>query len=268
MPILPEKPRKKDIANVVNGALPIVGGPGINVVTGGGGTTIRMESRSPGESWWLGKIVDTGPAGEAEPTDNTYYVKRIRISNATASPATAAAEAVTTAVMTTGGPFYLHVLVSNLAEDVDGTHNLPVDTLLQVFQERDAAGMVKYYTITGGGDGGTWIKITGHTSIGDNRWSYSWTEQKCVLNGQWTDKPGGKTSVSEDILAFNTVESNNGPTGIMGNSIDLAWLSEGFTILPVQGSPVVRAFKVTNCDGDPEYVFSYENAVGGPPCGG
>lgn len=268
MPILPEHPKKKDIAKAVNGSLPIVGGPGISVVTGGGGTTIRMESRSPGESWWLGKVVTTGPNGEDEPTDNTYYVKRVRVSNATSDPGTAATEAATTEVMTTAGHFYLHALVTNLSEDVDGTHNLPVDTIVQVWEERDAAGITKYYTMSGGGDGGTWVKITGHTSIGDNRWSYAWVEQRCVLNGQWTDKPGGKTSESEDILAFNTVESNNGPTGVQGNSIDVAWLTEGFTILPVQGSPVVRAFKVTNCNGDPEYSFAYENAVGGPPCGG
>lgn len=121
------------------------------------------------------------------------------------------------------------------------------------------------YTFTFGGAGGPpqlWIKITGSSSIGDNRWSYAWAEQTYQQAGQWQDTPDGRTS-GTDGPAFNTIEANNTGSGVQGNSVDVDDLPTGFDLSPVAGGPVVLAHSVVNCNGVSEILFSYENGVTG-----
>ncbi len=114
----------------------------------------------------------------------------------------------------------------------------------------------------GGGDAGIWIKISGYSVLTGayNRWRYSWAEQELVEDGVWQAKPAGRSSPSAG-WAYNSIEANNGETGIQGNSINIDALPAGVEYLPVQGSPVVKAWPVINCNDIVEWQFSYENAV-------
>ena len=127
------------------------------------------------------------------------------------------------------------------------------------------------------GDAGIWVKVISPTELETNRWSYSWKQQRLVQYGKWQDKEGGKSSESTGIVAYNSIESNNGETGMQGNSINTSVLPEGAELVPVSGSPVVYARFVMNCaseeadEDDPEsdyleLIFSYENAVSTPDC--
>jgi hypothetical protein len=108
-----------------------------------------------------------------------------------------------------------------------------------------------------------WIKITGATAItgASNRWVYGWEKVRLVRGGTFAPPQIPDSSLLTGILAYNSVEANNSGGGIQGNSIDLALLPPGVNILPVQGGPVVRAWVETNCDGDAELIFQYENAI-------
>ena len=114
-----------------------------------------------------------------------------------------------------------------------------------------------------------WVKVTSSTLISgaDNRYAYDWIEQEPERQGLWRDLQGGLTSADEGFAsAYNSIEANNSASGVQGNSIDLDTLPGTYSILPVQGNPVVRLYRKMNCDGLMEYFFSYENATGGPPC--
>lgn len=108
-----------------------------------------------------------------------------------------------------------------------------------------------------------WIKITGYTPIADttNRWQYSWEMQVVNRHGTFKAPELPDDSISTGVLAYNSIEANNSFSGWQGNSVNLDVLPPTVNVQPVQGQPVVRAWAETNCDGDPELIFSYENAI-------
>lgn len=98
-----------------------------------------------------------------------------------------------------------------------------------------------------------WAVLGSSTSIGDNRWSYTFTEQMPDANGLYKDKPDGLSGT-----AYNTVESNNAASGIQGNGVDV---SGGPVLLPIGAGAVVLMYAVLNCEDPPEveYHFQAEN---------
>jgi hypothetical protein len=108
------------------------------------------------------------------------------------------------------------------------------------------------------------IRITGATLITDqyHRWRYSWVQSQLVKNGAWEDTPDGDSSTS-GTYAYNSIEANNGETGIQGNSINVGNLPAGYTIQPVRGNPIVFARPIINCDDERELIFEYVNQVDG-----
>ena len=118
-----------------------------------------------------------------------------------------------------------------------------------------------------------WMKITGYQVIAGatNRWKYTWIEQRAAVGGRWEDVPGGLSNNTEHVggFAYNSIEANNAAAGVQGNSVNISTLPSGFTIQPVSGNPVVRAWRETECPevgseepgGKSSWHFSYENAV-------
>jgi hypothetical protein len=108
-----------------------------------------------------------------------------------------------------------------------------------------------------------WIEITGSEPIAgaNNRYTYGWEIRVPNRHGTFKAPAEPETSGTTGVPAYNTVEANNSGSGVQGNSADLDVLPVGVSIKPVSGHPVVKAYPIVNCDGDPEMVFSYENAL-------
>jgi len=121
--------------------------------------------------------------------------------------------------------------------------------------------------------GGFWAKITGHTTDGTNRWLYTFVS--VIKNGY-----GYGTWVEESDPfagdARNTLEDMNSNSGVQGTGVDLVNLPDGFEIKPVPTNAIIRMYQVyvtessssssSSGTSNPEYWFSYENAVDGD-CG-
>jgi hypothetical protein len=110
------------------------------------------------------------------------------------------------------------------------------------------------------------IQITGNAVITGqtNKWEYAWTFVRPQRKNSWaapTDTTEQDTDIISGVKAYNTCEANNSGAGWQGNSVNIDLLPPDINILPVQGNPVVRAWVETNCDGNPELYFSYENAI-------
>lgn len=80
-----------------------------------------------------------------------------------------------------------------------------------------------------------WVKLTGASVLGSNRWKYDWEEWKRSASG-WvqgdhvsTDGTGG----TADTRALNSQEDGNTGTGIEGNDINVSGLPGSFALLPL-----------------------------------
>lgn len=111
----------------------------------------------------------------------------------------------------------------------------------------------------GGKDPWFWIRITSWTAIGGypNRFLYSGIEQIEYTAGRFRDKPNAPVLTP----VFNTLEVNNGTTGVMGNGADLSKYPSGWTIKPLQGNPVLPCRRGQDCTGVTQYWVSSENAM-------
>jgi len=112
----------------------------------------------------------------------------------------------------------------------------------------------------GGGSGGFfWARLTGASSIGDNRWAYPFEEVRYQKQGDWAVLTGGRTGT-----AYNTMEESNTDTGVQGDGTDVGNYPSGVELQPI-GTGVVEVRSVINCDtGATEYVFSAPNNPDGP----
>lgn len=116
------------------------------------------------------------------------------------------------------------------------------------------------------GGAGFWAEITGHTSDGDNQWTYSWkqVEKTSTGYGEWS---AISPSVTGSDNAYNTLEDMNAATGTQGNGVDADSLDTDdftFTIQPCPTGAIVRLHEVTvSGETDPEFWFVYANGVDG-----
>jgi len=74
--------------------------------------------------------------------------------------------------------------------------------------------------------GGFWAKITGSSSIGGNRWKYSWEEVKRSSTGYsgWTVKTDGRSGTLDDKPAYNLFEfDGKAPEAVSYGTIVRIW---------------------------------------------
>lgn len=105
----------------------------------------------------LGVIVNTGPNGEADFTNENYYVLTAYIANGATGPSPLKDQlSIMAATSTMDG--YEIIVVSNLAEKPDGTHLLPTDrtcAVIVTFCGPDLGDPMRpRYAMTHGGAGG------------------------------------------------------------------------------------------------------------------
>lgn len=105
-----------------------------------------------------------------------------------------------------------------------------------------------------------WGKLGGATSIGDNRWSYPFTQMKYQQAGTWAAVPNGLTGT-----AYNTIEANNSATGVQGCGINVDQLPAGVSIQPIGAGGIVKITPEINCETQAvEHVFQAVNNADGP----
>ncbi|MEM6260163.1 MAG: hypothetical protein AAGI37_17950 [Planctomycetota bacterium] len=115
---------------------------------------------------------------------------------------------------------------------------------------------------------GMWIRVTGNAAVGGetNRWQYAWTEQVRTSTG-WQDAANARSGTTSTDYAMNACEANNSDAGVQGNSVDLDGSvfddNTGLELQPVQGSPVVWAWRGVDASNNPCLTFEYVNAIDG-----
>lgn len=107
-----------------------------------------------------------------------------------------------------------------------------------------------------------WLaRITGNTSLGGNKWRYTWQEVfEADTAGTYTT--AGRTSTSHGN-GYNTIEAPNSASGLQGNGVTIANLPAGFTIQPVATGAVVEMVGPFGASGARWCRFSVVNAVDG-----
>lgn len=119
----------------------------------------------------------------------------------------------------------------------------------------------KMWVATGSGEGGVWAKITGHTEISTNRWSYNLLKQDLKLLGTFADDPAMTAYVG-----YNTIEANNDGSGIEGSGDDVSTLpalGDDVELQPIGVGAVVRLRQYVDCDGLYQWLFTVPNNIGG-----
>ncbi len=113
------------------------------------------------------------------------------------------------------------------------------------------------------GDAATfYAKITGNTSLSDNKWSYNFEEVYLDDSADWVTVSGGRTHTTHGT-ALNTLEANNSSSGVQGNGIDLANLPPEYEIQPIANGGVHRMEGPLGAPGAQHCVFSCPNGVDG-----
>jgi hypothetical protein len=100
-------------------------------------------------------------------------------------------------------------------------------------------------------------RLTGSSSIGANRWSYSFVEVEPDLTGTFKDLAGGRTGT-----AYNTMEANNAASGTLGSGDDPANFPSGVELQPI-GPAVVWIDEDLDCNDEPIFLFQASNNPGG-----
>jgi hypothetical protein len=127
---------------------------------------------------------------------------------------------------------------------------------------------------------GFWAKITAYdfllypNALGKPiRYRYSWEEVEKTLPGYhidaWTPVSGGRVGdYNEDTRGYNTVENmnyddvNSQPANYFGNGVAQAQVTGNYRLAPAPVG-VVLWMREVDVAGATEYVFTYENAIGG-----
>jgi len=102
-------------------------------------------------------------------------------------------------------------------------------------------------------------RITGSTSLGNNKYSYTFVEiyKNTAGYGGWADKSGGVTGT-----LYNFIEDQNAATGTLGNGVAISALGT-CTMKPIVIGTRVRVEWTYLANGNVEYWTMYENGVSG-----
>lgn len=233
----------------------------------------------PGLGLWLGKVVTAGPDSEADYANNRYWIRRLKVTNTTATAATGGTltDLVTTDYITDeDDPDYRWVTVTNLAETELATHLLQEGQIVVVHWDHDAGHTVsgnlqrevRYWTRTTPGIRPT-LKITGHSTIGGHpyQWLYSGIEQTLSMpSGVPTvaNKSGAPTWTD---LVINRPEIGN-PTSagvvLSTGGVDTtgADFPAGADVLPLP-TGLILPFERIVIDGDAYYLVDFPNGIDG-----
>lgn len=111
------------------------------------------------------------------------------------------------------------------------------------------------------GDAGEFLaRITGNSSAGTNKWTYTWEE--VYLKGDGTYATSGRTSATHGV-AVNGAEAGNSGSGVQGNGVDLANLPAEFEIKPIATGGVHQMLGPFGDDETRVCWFKCPNAVDG-----
>lgn len=130
-------------------------GPGGEFDNGPAGIKLLIGGRI--EEWFPAVLWEEGPSAEADPSDNTYWFKRVRVDN-NVDPVT-----VSSWGSDSDDVRFLWALATNLSEDPGATHNLTASDHIPVYIVKvwDTDGNVRYVFFGGSGGGGVFpVKIT------------------------------------------------------------------------------------------------------------
>ena len=105
---------------------------------------------------------------------------------------------------------------------------------------------------------GFWARVKSSVSLADNRWTYTLVRSEPDLAGAFKDLDG-----SPEVTAYNTIEANNGATGVQGSGQNVDDFASGVSIQPAGDGAVVWVRPDVDCDGNTIYLFTFENAAGG-----
>lgn len=112
----------------------------------------------------------------------------------------------------------------------------------------------------------SWIaRITGATSLGNNRWSYNWTAVSLTDAGV-TAVPAASPRTHATTgygTARNLAEMGNAATGVQGNGVDVADLTGTLAIRPIPTGRIVQMSGPFGTSGAPFCVFTAENGLQG-----
>ena len=128
---------------------------------------------------------------------------------------------------------------------------------------RDSVG-IHHYDRTDEKQNLFWAKITGCSTLGNNRFSYNFLEvdKTAAGYGGWSTWGDGETGT-----AYNTIEDMNDGSGIEGNGVDVSAPDfAGFFIAPAPVGAIVMVEKLDFYASGTEiieYWFQYENGIRG-----
>jgi|TARA_R100001530_G_C4310063_1_gene152767 hypothetical protein len=110
-----------------------------------------------------------------------------------------------------------------------------------------------------------WAEITGNTSLGNDRWTYSFkeVEKTSAGYGGFTDVTGGKTGTD---TAYNFIEDMNDGLTVEGNGVNVDNLDTDeytFAIQPAPTGLTVKMLEIYDGVSAFEFWFQYENGIDG-----
>jgi len=216
----------------------------------------------------LGVIHNLGPSGEADRTDNTYWVRFAEITDTDVADFFKPTFAP---ILSSAGGI---VLATNIGEPSVGSRGMVVGDPVQLTLWRNARGANRWI-FSAGISSPILIRISDPVPIfnTENRWTYTGTEVRRTIASAgspsiWQVKPGG--FVGSDLE--NCDEAFNDGADIESNGVDISLLTIGdFEFKPIRGNPVRQLVKIptlnlSNGGVTYTYGFTKTNCIDGT-CG-
>lgn len=253
----------------INNNLPIIGGPGINVKCGSGGTTISIAQNARTKTFTtLGNVTNAGPNNEPDYTDYRYWVQIYQNNNQYDSSLNNQSTSLLNLQNETDTSIFPSIVTAYYINDysINGrTLSFGTNVILNWLnidsnQDGNTTNLNRWY-ITPLTENSFWAKITASTRSGSNyQWNYSWQQQTLVSPGgygNWTN--GNLTGINN---GYNSIENMNGNSGTFGNGINSANLPSGFSLQPCPVNCLIRMYPVI-AGNTSTFWFSYENGIDG-----
>lgn len=184
---------------------------------------------------FLAKIVAEGPEGEDDFEDNRYWVKACHTANPEEDDET---EKAVIEEIAEDEPGYFHVVATNLSENIESSHAIPVNTIVQVFIEPDGFSPEKVRHVFGVVSGSPLRLLR---LIGNATGSEKYTAK--ILKGTLAANPASNLNLPEgmtddiEVLAYN-LSASPAAAQVWSQSIGryvVGWQIGMFGTTPVYG---------------------------------
>lgn len=222
------------------------------------GVIQRPRIQSAVQTGFLAYIWFAGPSSEADYTDARYWFKRAGCANNTETTT----DLANVSVLLETDPDYLHGTLTNIAEFLSMTHQLPVYSPVWVQEVEDLVGGTRYVTNTPPPDTFLAVLTGTPTPIAPNKWTYTFKEiikTGAGVNGAWA-------FTAREGTCFNLYEIFNPTSGLLAVGVDTANLIGSMVLKPIPSGilPVkIKAIPVYTVPKTVEYVFEAPNGIDG-----